>query len=169
MSKFLHISLVLLLAIGIQSCRTGGCTDPKANNFSYEAKLDDGSCNYGGCTDENALNFNPDAKEDNGTCKYNGGLKFISTRSQIENANTFLSVEMDGAYIGKIQNNCNKSFQDCNTICDHVSFTNQAEGTYSFSFYEIRIISATQIDTLFTSEPLPVYVIGGKCSVSIID
>lgn len=34
------------LAFGTVSCKKKGCTDPTANNYSEEAKKDDGSCTY---------------------------------------------------------------------------------------------------------------------------
>ena len=163
------ITLLLFSITWIHACKPKGCTDPKAKNFSYEAKQDDGSCNYGGCTDENALNYNPDAKENDGSCKYNGGVIITSTRSKIDSLNTFLSIEINQQYIGKISTTCHQPFQDCNTQCSHVNFTNQTEGTYTLTFYEIMWASATQIDTLFTSQPKAITIIGGECNLISID
>ncbi len=36
----------LVLTFGLQSCKKKGCTDPKATNYSEDAKKDDGSCEY---------------------------------------------------------------------------------------------------------------------------
>lgn len=169
MKKAFQIILFLGIVFSFNSCRTKGCTDPKAKNFSYEADLDDGSCNYGGCTDQDAINYDPDAQENDGSCKYNGGVKIISTRAILDSLNTFLSVNINDEYIGKIDYPCQTSFPDCNTVCAHVNFTNQSEGTYLLSFFEIRIDSSLQIDTLFVSNQEIFTITGGECKIISLD
>ncbi|MDX1651404.1 MAG: hypothetical protein R3277_02855 [Brumimicrobium sp.] len=45
--KMLTAALIVgIIALGFTSCKKEGCTDPKANNYSEEAKKDDGSCTY---------------------------------------------------------------------------------------------------------------------------
>lgn len=168
--KKLSVLVILILGIGLfNSCQQEGCTDPKANNFSYEAQKEDGSCDYGGCMDKDALNYNPDAKEDNGTCKYNGGVKFITTRSSLNTSNVFISVEINGGYIGSLSRKCTDPLPNCETTCAHLNFTDQAEGSYSMRFFEIKQYSSTSKDTLFTSQPLAITVTGGTCTVYKID
>ena len=169
MFKIVHTFVFIGLLLSINACRTKGCTDPKANNFSYEAQMEDGSCNYRGCTDQNATNFNPDAQENDGSCIYNGGVKIISTRTIIDSLNTFLSVKVNDEYIGKINSTCNIPFPDCNTSCAFVNFSNQPEGTYTLSFYEIRIDSTLQIDTLFESNSELFTITGNECKIILID
>ena len=40
------LGLILLSSTVLFSCKKEGCTDPLANNYSEEAKKDDGSCMY---------------------------------------------------------------------------------------------------------------------------
>ncbi len=44
--KFGAVLLAVALTAGTTSCKKKGCTDPLANNYSEEAKKDDGSCTY---------------------------------------------------------------------------------------------------------------------------
>ncbi|MEM9482104.1 MAG: hypothetical protein AAGA83_00275 [Cyanobacteria bacterium P01_F01_bin.116] len=50
-----------------------GCTDPSAENYNPEARIDDGSCQYDtpilGCTNPLAINYNPEANIDDGSCE----------------------------------------------------------------------------------------------------
>jgi len=47
MKKSQILILAAVLSIGtITSCKKKGCIDPNANNYSEEAKKDDGSCTY---------------------------------------------------------------------------------------------------------------------------
>ncbi|MBN4071284.1 hypothetical protein JYT72_02120, partial [Crocinitomix catalasitica] len=46
MNKFTFSLFTLLLCLSISSCKKKGCTDPDAENYSVEAKKDDGSCTF---------------------------------------------------------------------------------------------------------------------------
>mgnify|MGYP000111968260 CR=1 FL=1 len=46
MKKFNLIIGALFVALAFSSCKKEGCTDEVADNYSTEAKTDDGSCNY---------------------------------------------------------------------------------------------------------------------------
>ncbi|MFT4753603.1 MAG: hypothetical protein ACI85Q_001148 [Salibacteraceae bacterium] len=168
---FLPFSLIILSFVSLfflNSCATEGCTDSKANNFSYDADKDDGSCDYGGCTDPDALNFNSDARYDNGSCKYYGDLHLITTRSGVAVNNVALIVHVDGGYIGSLQSKCSIPFPSCQSNCNHLSFTQKESGIYVLRFWEIKQISATVSDTIYESQPMSVQVIGGECNTYII-
>lgn len=52
-----------------------GCMDSSADNYNYNATVDDGSCEYGGgyfygCTDSSASNYDSNANADDGSCQY---------------------------------------------------------------------------------------------------
>tara|TARA_R110002050_G_scaffold220557_1_gene356390 strand:- start:391 stop:900 length:510 start_codon:yes stop_codon:yes gene_type:complete len=169
MNRFLSILTSFVFLAHLVGCKTEGCTDPKANNFSYEAEKDDGSCDYGGCMDVDALNYDPDAKTDNGTCKYNGGIHFVTTQLPVGNNAVFISLKINGGYIGSLAQNCTAPFPSCTTTCAHVKFTDQTEGFYSLQYWKIKQVSSSKFDTLFASQPLTVTVIGGKCDTYLID
>jgi len=160
--------IILSLFIGFYSCKPKGCTDPKASNFSYEAEKDDGSCEYKGCTDPDALNYDPEALTDDGSCIYNGGLHFITTRNTV-GGNTYLTVEINGQYIGNLNQQCVQKFPDCTTPCAHLKFTDQSAGFYTLQFWEIRQFSSIVFDTLFTSQPTPIQIVGNTCSAYVIE
>lgn len=40
------VAVVAIIALGATSCKKKGCTDPNADNYSSEAKKDDGMCTY---------------------------------------------------------------------------------------------------------------------------
>ncbi len=65
------------------SDRTGGCTDPIAENYESFADFDDGSCLYiAGCTDPLALNYDPDATlEEINECLYSCEIVWYLTKS----------------------------------------------------------------------------------------
>lgn len=42
----LSLLVATTLVLSVSSCKKKGCTDPNANNYSTEAKKDDGSCTY---------------------------------------------------------------------------------------------------------------------------
>lgn len=46
LTKLAIFTIGAVLTIGISSCKKKGCTDSTANNYSEEAKKDDGSCTY---------------------------------------------------------------------------------------------------------------------------
>ncbi len=167
-SFLLFISLIGFL-IFTSGCATEGCTDPYANNFSYEATKDDGSCDYGGCMDENALNFDPDARTDNGSCKYNGGVHIITKNSGVGQNGRAITVKINGAFIGNLNQPCTALFPDCQTACAHLKFTDQTEGFYALNYWEIRQISSNEYDTLFSSDNLSLKVTGGECTVYTIE
>ena len=168
--KFFTIIISFLgILILTSSCATEGCTDPHANNFSYEATKDDGSCNYGGCMDENALNFDPGAKTDNGSCQYNGGVHIITTNNQLGQNGQVISVEINGAFIGKLGQRCTTLFPDCQSACAHLKFTDQAEGFYSLNYWILKQTSTTTYDTAFTSGSFSLKITGGECNVYTIE
>ena len=51
------LTLGVYTAISFSSCRKEGCTDPAANNYDEEAKLDDNSCTYDPTTGELTVAF----------------------------------------------------------------------------------------------------------------
>ena len=162
--------LISLLIIGVStSCKQEGCTDPKAGNFSYDAEKDDGSCDYGGCMDKGALNYNRNARTDNGSCLYNGALHFVTTRSSVKPSNVALTLQVGGQYIGLLNSKCTIKFPDCKSNCAFVNFSDQAEGTYSLRYWEIKQNSSTDFDTLFISQPIGVKVVGNECNVIVIE
>ena len=58
MKKNLNLAIVLAAAglmTTISSCKKEGCTDPLAQNYSEEAKKDDGSCTYASEADANIV------------------------------------------------------------------------------------------------------------------
>jgi hypothetical protein len=169
--KFFTIIIISVLGLLIltASCATEGCTDPHANNFSYEATKDDGSCDYGGCMDENALNFDPDAVTDNGTCRYNGGVHIITTKSRLLQNGETMAVEINGAFIGKLGQRCTALFPDCQTACAHLKFTDQPEGFYVLNYWIIKRTSSTTYDTLVTSGNYSLKITGGDCNVYTIE
>lgn len=152
----------------LSSCKTEGCTDPKANNFSYEAEKDDGSCDYGGCMDPNSLNYDPHAKYDNGTCRYNGDLKIFTSRT-FASPQTFISVLIGSEYIGSLSNTCNDSPITCTTNCASLNFTEKTEGTYTLQFFEIQQFSSTNFDTIYESSRIAVNITGGQCNTYTIE
>ena len=161
--------IFFLISIAFSGCRPEGCTDPKAQNFSYEAEIDDGSCDYRGCTDENALNYDPDAREDDGSCEYLGGLHFITTRPSIKQQNVFLSLKINDGYIGSIPYVCEVQFPDCFSACAHAKFTEQPEGSYLLEYWEIRQIASSVFDTLYVGQSEVVKITGSECNVFIIE
>lgn len=162
-------NILLLIAatffFSMNSCKSEGCTDPRASNFSYEADKDDGSCEYLGCTDPDALNYDPDAKTDNGNCIYKGGLHITTIRNSVGVNNVFLAVEINQGFIGDLAQTCTTPFPNCETACAHLKFTEQNSGTYILQFWEVRQTASMVFDTLFTSQSIPVQVIGKECSV----
>ncbi|MEX1001028.1 MAG: hypothetical protein WDZ35_02850 [Crocinitomicaceae bacterium] len=44
--KTMMLITASVLMVGMTSCKKEGCTDPTANNYSEEAKKDDGTCTY---------------------------------------------------------------------------------------------------------------------------
>lgn len=169
MKTLLAITFSLALIIFTSSCKTEGCTDPKAKNFSYEATKDDGSCDYSGCTDPDALNYDPDAVGSDGSCTYLGDVKFITTRSSVAPNNVFLALKIDGAYSGKLQNTCADQFPSCQTACSHVNFTEKESGAYTFQFWEIKQTGSNIFDTLFVGTPTGFQVIGKECNIVLIE
>lgn len=164
--NFVLWNLIILLP----SCKTEGCTDPKANNFSYEAQKDDGSCNYGGCTDEQALNFDKDAKYNNGTCIYYGDVKIFTSRTLPGTSNNkFISVFVSSEYIGSLSSSCNNTYISCTTGCDMLNFDNKTSGIYSYKYYEIQQLSASVFDTIYESANQSFQVIGGQCTAVNIE
>ncbi len=156
-----------LSIITLGSCKTEGCTDPKAKNFMYEADKDDGSCDYGGCTDPNSLNFDPDAQYDDGSCQYNGDMLIFSSRN-LTFPNSFISVHVRGEYIGALSSSCGASVITCTTGCASLNFTEKPEGIYSLKFYEISQTSSTTFDTIYKSQPESFKVTGGECNTFVI-
>ena len=150
------------------SCKTEGCTDPKAKNFMYEAEKDDGSCDYGGCTDPNSLNFDPDAQYDDGSCRYNGDMLIFNTRN-LTFPNSFISVLVRGEYIGYLSSSCGVSVITCATGCASLNFTEKPEGVYSLRFYEIQQLSSTQFDTIYESQSESFNITGGECNTFTIE
>tara|TARA_B110000046_G_scaffold185954_1_gene230743 strand:+ start:3446 stop:12727 length:9282 start_codon:yes stop_codon:yes gene_type:complete len=65
-----------------ETCPSGGCTDPLADNYDASATTDDGSCNYPvireGCTDVLACNYDNLATDDNGSCNYVGPCEYCN-------------------------------------------------------------------------------------------
>ena len=172
--KYSHLltPLFLLGITGIlffSSCKTEGCTDPKAKNFSYEANKDDGSCDYGGCTDRDALNFDPYAQYNDGTCKYLGGVNFITTRNSIASGGRVLSVHVNGQYIGLLQRTCTTQFPTCETNCAKLPFTQQQEGGYTYQFWELLPTSSTTFDTIYSSAIHTFQVTGKQCNIITIE
>ena len=165
--KTFQFLLILATITLFTQCKSEGCTDPKAKNFSYEADKDDGSCDYGGCTDEDALNFDADAQYDDNTCLYNGGLHFITTRNSL-GGGVFLSVEVNNGYIGSLAQKCTAQFPTCETNCAHLKYTDQAEGFYNVQYWQIRQTSSTTFDTLFASPVEAAQVIGGECNIYVL-
>tara|TARA_Y100000991_G_C21929596_1_gene330223 strand:+ start:402 stop:1094 length:693 start_codon:yes stop_codon:yes gene_type:complete len=47
-----------------------GCTNFLADNYNFNACVDDSSCYIHGCLNEDAANYNPDATEDNDSCVF---------------------------------------------------------------------------------------------------
>lgn len=168
LSYSINVLLASSLLLMFQSCKTKGCTDPKANNFIYEAEKDDGSCDYGGCTDPDALNYNPDAQYNNGTCNYNGEIRIITTRTQL-GGNRALVVHVNGAYVGTLSGNCTILYPNCNTNCPNLPFLDKPGGSYSLRFWEVRFTSSTTADTLYESSPQNLQVIGAECNIHIIE
>jgi hypothetical protein len=166
MKHIFHIIFIIIL-LSLNACKPEGCTDPKASNFSYEAEKDDGSCEYKGCTDPDALNFDPDAQTDDGGCTYKGGVHFITTRNSV-GGNTFLSLEINGQFVGNLNQKCTQKLPDCTTPCAHLKFTDQTSGYYTLRYWEIRQFSSAGFDTLFVSQPTPVQIIGKECNVFTI-
>ncbi len=163
------ISFLILTLLLFSSCKQEGCSDPRAKNFSYDAQKEDGSCDYSGCTDPDALNYNPDAHGEDGTCTYLGDVKFITTRNAVETNNVFLAVKVSNEFIGNLQNTCLDQFPSCNSGCTHLNFTEKKSGSYAMQFWEIKQISSTNFDTIFTSLPIAFQVIGKQCTVVVIE
>lgn len=166
--KVLFAITVLGLTSLFSSCKTEGCTDPKANNFTYEAEKDDGSCDYGGCMDPNSLNYNPDAQFDNGTCRYNGDLKIFTSRN-FSSPQSYISVLIGSEYIGSLSNTCNNSMITCTTSCASLNFTEKPSGTYTLQFFEIQQISSTNFDTIYESSRTSVNITGAQCNTYTIE
>jgi hypothetical protein len=162
-----HFWLIPFLALIFLSygCTEEGCTDPKANNFSYEANKDDGSCDYGGCTDLSAINFEKDALYDNGSCKYNGDVYFVTSLIPPTPDAYFVSVKINDQYIGSLSQNCNIPNPNCSTTCERVNFLDQSEGSYYVQYWEIIQRSSTEYDTIFESGYQSINVNAGDCSV----
>jgi len=55
--NLLRTSFLLILVLGIHSCKPKGCLDPKATNYEPEAKVFDGNCEYGILNTEFIMNF----------------------------------------------------------------------------------------------------------------
>ena len=165
------VYLITILSIGFltNSCKTEGCTDPHAKNFSYEANKDDGSCDYSGCMDPNALNYNKNAKEDDGSCTYLGGVQFITTRNSVNPNNVFLDVKVGSEYIGKLQKPCGISFPTCNSACSHVNFTEKESGSYFVQYWEVKQLSSTKFDTIFESLGQSFQVVGNECNIVVLE
>ena len=165
------IPILTIFGIGFlfNSCKTEGCTDPKAKNFSYEANKDDGSCNFSGCTDPNALNYDINAQSDDGSCTYLGGVQFITNRNSIKPNDVFLTVKVGGEFIGNLYQTCTVQFPNCQSACAHLNFTEKESGGYSMQFWEIRQTSSTKFDTIFESQPTSFSVIGNECNVVKIE
>lgn len=74
------ITLLLLLSLILFSCKKKeGCTDLMAENYDYEAEVDDGSCVYNrGCMDIYATNYDPYAIQEDGSCQYNCSCGWIT-------------------------------------------------------------------------------------------
>lgn len=83
-----------------------GCTNPDADNFEYDAVVDDGSCVIEGCMDADGDNFNPDATQDTyDACLYIGCtdpnyLEYYLGGGVIEGLETLNDLQFDdGGYI----------------------------------------------------------------------
>lgn len=172
LNKFVSLlvfSFYGILLLSFASCKTEGCTDPRANNFVYEADKDDGSCDYGGCTDRDALNFDPDAQYDNGTCLYNGGVRIITTRNNIGTGSVAMVVHVNGEYIGMLREDCNQQFPTCSTSCENLPYLDRSEGIYGLRYWIIRPTSSTTADTIYESAPQSMQIVGGECNIHVIE
>lgn len=169
MKNLLYLISFLSISFIINACKTEGCTDPHAKNFSYEAEKDDGSCDYGGCTDPNALNYDKYAKEDDGSCQYLGGVHFVTTRNSVKPSNVFLALKVNGEFIGNLGQTCSVSFPVCESACSNLKFTEKPSGSYNLKFWEIRQLNSNTFDTIFTSLPQSFKVIGNACNVEVIE
>ena len=163
------VLISLFFSFIFSSCKTKGCTDANANNYNYDANKNDGSCDYGGCTDRNALNYNPLAEYNNGTCNYLGGVHLITNRTSIGSQNKVLVVYVNSQYVGTLKNKCTLTPSTCQSNCDYIAFTDKKPGNYILNFFEIQIKSASQLDTIYSSNTIPFYLPENKCITYTIE
>lgn len=160
--------LLIVVSMGISSCKKDGCTDPFASNYDANANEDDGSCEYRGCTDPDAVNYDRNAQVDDGSCTYRGDAYFLSDRSALSQWNTYLDVEVDGQYIGKIQNRCGVTSPTCETSCDKLPSLQLSSGTHTVRYWEVTQTSSQSFDTTYVSQPEAFRIVGQACTPVVL-
>ena len=94
-------------------CARGGCTDPAAFNYDWNAFSDDGSCCYtGGCTNPTACNYDANACFDDGSCVY-------TSYCMDDGSGTFPSANRPANWVGPASNYVSSAVCHDGSLCTY--------------------------------------------------